>query len=640
MSKFSKSLSLSLLFFSTVLSITDGYSQLNPIIDSIPMGDGKKLAADIYIPSGMSSGPVILIQTPYNRQLFKLGLPLGIGMNINTSNYIFVVTDWRGFYGSRNAAYIGSPDRGEDGYSTVEWIASQSWSNGKIGTWGPSALGKVQYQTAKTKPPHLTCINPLVGAPQFEYQEYYPGGILRTEYVEQLDQLGYGLSPGVLAHPYYDFTWVFSESANNYPDSIEIPTFMIGGWYDHNISLMLDFYNGISTKSPVSVRDKHKLLMGPWAHGGKGTAKVGSTNQGQLSFPNATNKNDSMSLQFFDFYLRGVSNGWDLQPAITYYQIGDNNWNSTSVWPPTGNTTIDFYCHSNGKLNINAPTVSNDSLKYLYNPLEPSPTVGGATLRNDLNQGPYDQSPIVESRNDVLIFTTDALVNPVRLKGMVTVKLKVSSNRLDTDFDVRLTDVYPDGKSILVTDAALRMRFRNGFSKADESFMSAGTVYDCIIELPSTCITFLPGHKIRLVISSSNYPKYNRNMNNGGVLYAGNSTDSVDNPLVATNVVHLSSTNASKITMPLYDYKQSVTTVNGQTRTVPLYPVPSSNLVNIDLSGFSPESIVTVRDMTGREIFRTKGDKLLTIDITEWPAGVYTLQVEDEFGSSTNKIVK
>src|SRR5574337_1004941 len=151
------------LFTLIVLSSLKMLAILNPIGDSIPMSDGRKLAADIYIPSGMSSGPVILIQTPYNRLIYRFaGLPLQIGMNINSCNYILVITDWRGFYGSKKAAYAGSPAIGDDGYSTVEWIAQQTWSNGKIGTHGPSALGRVQFQTAQKNPPHLTCICPLV----------------------------------------------------------------------------------------------------------------------------------------------------------------------------------------------------------------------------------------------------------------------------------------------------------------------------------------------------------------------------------------------------------------------------------------------------------------------------------------------
>jgi predicted acyl esterase len=621
----------------TLLYVLEAKAQLNPVVDSIPMSDGRKLAADIYIPNGMTNGPVILIQTPYNRQLFRFSLPMGIGLNLNSSNYIFVITDWRGFYGSRNAAYAGSPDRGKDGYSTVEWIAGQSWSNGKVGTWGASALGKVQYQTAKTHPPHLVCINPLVAGPQFEYEEYYPGGALRTEYLEQLDQLGYGLSPLIMAHPYFDFTWVVSETSNSYPDSIAVPCFMIGGWYDHNVRLMMEFYDLIKQRSPSAVKDAHKLLMGPWEHGGKGNAKVGTSTQGQLSYPNAQSKNDSMSIQFFDYYLRGISNGWNNMPNITYYQMGENKWTNTASWPPTGSTMVEMFLHGEGK--INTTKGGNDStLNYQYDPQNPSPTIGGCTLRTDLDQGPYDQKPDVESRNDILIFSTDVLTEALVVKGVIKVHLKVSSDKLDTDFDIRLTDVYPDGRSMLLNDAVFRMRFREGFAVNNIKMMSSGTVYDCIIELPATCITFLPGHRMRLIVSSSNYPKYNRNMNNGGNMYPGNSLDSVLNPEVASNTVYMSAFNASKIVLPLYDYTSSIQSLS--TELLKVWPNPSDNLLNIDISQFNSDCTITIRDLEGRVVMQFQGQDSNELDISTLAQGLYIIEVRDTFRSANVQFVK
>ncbi|HEY1046934.1 MAG TPA: CocE/NonD family hydrolase, partial [Bacteroidia bacterium] len=560
-------------------SIHSAKAVLTPIVDSIPMSDGRKLAADIYIPKGMTSGPVILIQTPYNRQASRLtGLPMGIGTKVDSSKFIFVVTDWRGFYGSKKAAYIGSPDRGTDGYSTVEWIANQSWSNGKVGTWGPSALGKVQYQTAQKRPPHLVCICPLVAGPQFEYQEYFPNGVLRTEYVEQLDQLGFGLTASLMAHPYYDATWTYAETLNHYTDSLQVPVLMIGGWYDHNVELMLDCFKGMINGPSSNVKDKHKLVMGPWVHGGHGAAKVGTSLQGQLSYPNAEDVNDSMALKFFDFYLRQVSNSWNSLPVVTYYQMGENKWLSSNTWPPTGISNTDYYMNKSGLLSKVSPSSNNDTLCFTYDPTKPSPTIGGCTLRNDLDQGPYDQSVSVENKGDILVFTSDVLTSPLTIKGNVVVNLKVSSDQLDTDFDVRLTDVYPDGKSMLLNDACFRMRFRNGFTKALEAMMTPGTVYNCNIELPATCITFAVGHRFRIDISSSNYPKYNRNMNNGANMYPGNSTDSLLNPNTAFNTVYVNSVNASKVVLPITP-NTDISDIISLDRVMGLYPNPSNDRV-------------------------------------------------------------
>ena len=627
---------LALLFYSQ-----HAFAILTPVVDSIPLKDGKKMAVDIYKPVGMTSGPVILVQTPYNRQLYRFGLPLGIGNNLNSSNYIMVVADWRGFYGSKKAAYPGSPTMGDDGYSAVEWVATQTWCNGKIGTWGPSALGRVQYQTAAKNPPHLTCICPLVAAPQYEFEEYFPNGVLRTEYVQQLDQLGYGLSKTLMAHPYYDNTWSFVEAANNYPDSIRVPCFMIGGWYDHTIEFMLPYFNQIRNSTATAVKNKHKILVGPWVHGGHGTAQVGSNVQGELNYPNSAGWNDSLAMQYFDFYLRGQNNGWDANAFVTYYQMGENKWLNSSTWPLTTTVNIEFYLHKDGSMDNVKPTVSGDSLSYNYNPLDPSPTVGGSTLRNDLDQGPYNQVAKVESRNDILIFSTATLAKDAVLKGSVSIHLKVSSDKLDTDFDVRLTDVYPDGRSMLVLDKCMRMRFRNGNTLALTAMMVPGKVYDCELVLPATCLTFLAGHKIRLDISSSNYPRFNRNMNTGGTMYPGNSLDSLVNPVTAKNSIYVNSVYASSMTMPLVGYSSGIQNTP-TTSTFLLYPNPTSAFINIDLPDQNSHYIINIYNAIG-ELVYTKAINMqnnLPIAIAHLAAGVYEVQLSDGQQVITQNFVK
>lgn len=618
----------------------ESFAILTPLVDSIPMSDGKKLAADVYIPQGTTQKPVILVQTPYNRLLYRIvGLPLGVDMDLDNSPYIFVIVDWRGFYGSAAAKYPGAPDNGTDGFHVVEWIAQQSWSNDKIGTWGPSALGKVQFSTAKKNPPHLTCICPLVAGPQYNYDEYFPNGALRTEYVQQLDGLGFGMSTVLMQHPTRDITWTVAENLNFYPDSIRVPCFMIGGWYDHNIEVMLDFFNGIQTRSPANVRDQHRLLMGPWAHGGNGNAKVGTPNQGQLDYPNAENWNDSLALMFFDYYLRGINNGWEQSPVIQYYQMGENTWQSASSWPPAGGTNTNFYFHKNGLLDRSIPANNGDSLTYNYDPNNPSPTVGGTTLRNDLDQGPFDQAPVVEIRNDLLIFTTNTLTQNVVMKGSPVVYLKVSSNRRDTDFGVRLTDVYPDGRSMLVHDGVMRMRFRNGERPADTSLIFPGNIYDCTIELPSTAITFLAGHKIRVDVSSSNYPRFNRNMNTGGVMYPGNSLDSLLNPVVAANTVYANSLNASYISLPLVGFTGVDDAIAEE--EVKIFPNPVNGLLNIQMKENEVRK-VTVYNPLGRVVLVKEINGSGVLDFSGFDQGIYLIEITERSGANIcyKKVVK
>lgn len=213
-------LSLSLVFV-----VRMGFSQLVPTYNDIliPMRDNLNLEADVYIPAGVDSAQVILIQTPYNKDLFSWSLPMGVGLNLNAYPYIWVIVDWRGFYGSAGAA-TANANRGEDAYDVCEWIVDQPWHLDRIGTWGPSALGGIQYQMIRENHPNHTCAVPLVAHAHQSYDSYFTGGVLEKARLEQLDALGYGLSPIVLANPYYNTLWQYSESTTWYPPDIKIPT--------------------------------------------------------------------------------------------------------------------------------------------------------------------------------------------------------------------------------------------------------------------------------------------------------------------------------------------------------------------------------------------------------------------------------
>ena len=612
------------LFIAVLISSLSLFSQLNPIVDSIPMRDGKKLAADIYIPTSLAQGgPVILIQTPYNRLYYRYSLPLGVGLNLSSSNYIFVIVDWRGFYGSASAMVVNA-NRGQDGYDVVEWIATQTWSNGKIGTWGPSALGKIQFQTAKENPPHLTCIAPLVAAPQFDYSEYYPGGVYRTEYVQQLDNLGYGLSTFVLGNPFFSNTWTYVQNQNYYPSSIKVPAFMIGGWYDFNVEFMLPFFSGIQVSSDISVRNQHKLMMGPWAHGGFGQANVGTCQQGELTFNEACHWSDSLVNRYFDAYLRDVDNNWSSEPVVRYFQIGENIWRESQQWPINGIQLVKLYFTENMTLQTSASGSNNAFSTITYDPRNPSPTIGGPTLRNDLLQGPYDQAPLVESRNDVLVFSTPVLSQNVRLVGSSKIHLFVSSNRPDSDFAIRLTDVYPDGKSMFVADGIKRMRFRNGYRTSDTASMVAGTVYEVEIDLPNTATTFLAGHRIRVDITSSNYPRFDRNLNNGGAMYVAGDT------LVAENKVFHNASQASYIEMKLESYPTLTADFQSQ-KTLKISPIPANNVLKI--SSTDKIGKLEIFNLMGEIVFsEISTNQEIQIDISKFKSGYYFVKTSLGFG--------
>jgi predicted acyl esterase len=594
----------------------------------IPMSDNMTLAGDIYLPENWTSGPVILIQTPYNKNLVHfVGLPLGVGYNQEESPYAFVIVDWRGRFGSLDAAYIGAPDTGEDGYDVVEWIAAQEWSDGNIGTWGPSALGRVQYETARNHPPHLKCIAPLVAAPTYSYQEYFVNGVARTEFIEQLDNLGFNMSTGLYAHPYFDFSWLAVETYYDFMDEIDIPVFMIAGWYDHNIDLMLPSFSSLQSSSDPDVQDQHKLLIGPWAHGGNGTASVGSPNQGQLSYPEADGMNNQMVLQFFDYYLKGIQNGWSEVAPVTYFQMGENNWQTSASWPPVIDENLKLYFSNDGSLSPGLP-LSSASLQLTYDPNDPSPTIGGPTLRNDLEQGPFDQAPQVESRNDILAFTTSELSAPVVIKGQPELKVTLSSDVLDTDIAVRFCDVYPDGRSMLISDGIYRLRFLNGFDETDETFLVPGQDYEVSFLLPNTSITFPVGHKIRVNISGSNYPRFNRNMNTGGEMYPDGNGDSLIDPLIAHSLIQMSTdgNNGSYITIPIVgDYPSSVNEVSYIHFS--MSPNPTSDHVSIQFEKWNSSEVLSIFDGQGKLIQEIKVlSPWLKLDVSNWSSGVYTLK--------------
>lgn len=600
---------------------------LTPQVDSIPMRDGKKLAADVYLPGGGTAArPTILIQTPYNRLLYRWGLPLGIGVQINQCNYNIVILDWRGFFGS-SQAMVAQPNRGYDGYDAVEWIATQPWSDGNVGTWGPSALGRIQYLTAKEDPPHLKCIVPVVASPYYKYNEYYPGGVLRTEYVQQLDQLGFGIGLLVYPHPFYDIVWQYTENNSNYPQSIKVPCFMVGGWYDHNINEMVDFFASIHTSSPVTVRNKHKLLVGPWVHGGHSTAYVGSSAQGELDYPLAAGWGDSLSLMFFDYYLRNISNNWETHQPVIYYTMGVHEWNQTAAWPPSGTQNIVLKVTDSNQL---TEGTVNGLVEYdfPYDPSDPSPTHGGATLRNDLLQGPYDQTQIVESRNDVLILTTEEFAAPVHIKGKPVVHLNIRSSSKDTDFAVRLCDVYPDGRSMLLTDGIKRCRFIGGYTVNDTASVVPGNDYVLEVELSHLAQAFMPGHRLRLIISGSNYPRYDNNLNNGGLMYAAGDTVSA-----TLSVVSFSNTNASYISFPGEITTGIVQKESGNEFRI--FPVPVTDILFIE--GTKPAAWI-LTDMSGREIIHFHTEQYGNLDVSFLAPGMYILK--ERTGSARYQIIK
>jgi predicted acyl esterase len=478
----------------------------------LPMRDGVKLATDVYLPDQEGPFPVVFIRTPYNRVMGA-----GFAPEAAKRGIVLVVQDTRGRFASEGDNFAFDADawgERQDGLDTINWIVKQPWCNGKIGTFGGSALSITTLLLAGTGTPHLEAQVLPVGAPNL-YEVVYKGGVFRKSLVEDWIRIS-KFSPGALAlwvsHPAYDDYWKHRDLTGRY-SRINAAAVHLGGWYDIFAQGTIDSFKGYQYRGGPRARGRQKLIMGPWTHG------ILTEKSGQLTFPKA-NKPPSRatdSWSWLETHLKGIDPGFDQEPAITYYVMGDafdktapgNVWRTSKIWPLPEARQLKYFLHADRSLSIQKPG-TDSPLGFTYDPRNPSPTVGGIQL--SIPAGPMEQSK-VESRSDVLLFSTGPIVEPVEVTGRVQARLWIASDCPDTDFILQLCDVYPDDRSFNVCEGALRVRFRGGFRK--EKLMKSGRVYPIDIDLWSTSIIFNRGHKIRLQVRSSSVPGYDPNPNTG-----------------------------------------------------------------------------------------------------------------------------
>ncbi|MFA6570634.1 MAG: CocE/NonD family hydrolase [Bacteroidota bacterium] len=586
----------------------------------------KYLNADVYSIDTTVPKPVILIQTPYNKDNYRImnQLPSMSGAAnhmTDTVNYNYVVLDWRGFYSNKNQD-ISSYDRGLDGYDAIEWIALQNWCNGKLGTIGASALGVIQYQTARRQPPHLVCCVPLVKDYKSKYEDYFYGGDYRKEHVEALQNLGFFPTSLVTSHPTYDIVWKTLENNSDYPEDIQVPVFIISGWFDHFPDAVLRSFNDLKEKSGANVRFKHKLMFGPWLH-----SDVGLLKQGELEFPSAKDSSSVAAQRFFDFYIRNIQNGWDNEPTVKYFEMGTNQWKTANDWKNLPRTSDSLFLDKNGILGFAQPDFINDSAQVLFDPKNPSPSIGGSRFNpfdRSTPDGPRDIKDTIENRNDVLIWTSPVLESDLNINGKTVINLYISSDRKDTDFGVRLTDVYPDGRSMIITQGIKRMRFRNSYS--DEELLTPYRIYPVSIELESLSQVFLTGHRLRIDITDSDYPMFDINLNNGGELYKPGDT------LTATNTVYFGSQYPSAVvfqTPAVNDVTDNNLNSNNSFK-IKLFPVPVDNELTIEINSLiESNGKIIITDILGNAVQSTdkislyKGNNYVHTNLKDVQSGIY-----------------
>jgi hypothetical protein len=505
----------------------------------VAMRDGVRLSANVFLASERARVPALLVRTPYGK---------GADITANYQafvehGYAIVVQDVRGRYESEGA-FQPLTQEVHDGDDTLNWIARQPWSDGKIGMMGGSYVGIVQWKAALANNPHLKAIFPVVsGYDDYRDRYYSTGGALklgnRLEWMsENLRAPGYHqdfsqfvlhlpvrsadlaalgwTSPmyrEVMEHPAFDGFWR-AISTKEQLDKVRVPVFAVGGWYDNFVQSDLEAFAALRKRSGVN-----RVLVGPWAH------------NMSLPFEDANFGADAsvpvraLQLEWFDQWLMGKDAPLLSKPPVKIFVMGSNLWREEQAWPPPEARQKILYLESAGKANSLAgdgalsdkPARKAAADQFVFDPYDPVPTRGGAVCCNPrvFPWGPMDQRP-VEHRKDVLVYTTKPLKHDVEAIDSVQAVLYVASSARDTDFTAKLVDVFPDGAARNLTDGILRLRYRNSLEKPE--LATAGEIYRVTVDTGVTGNVFLKGHRIRLEISSSNFPRFDRNANTGGAV--------------------------------------------------------------------------------------------------------------------------
>ncbi|MBA3722445.1 MAG: CocE/NonD family hydrolase [Parachlamydiaceae bacterium] len=501
----------------------------------IPMRDGKLLPTDIYLPSPDAKGlPCILLRSPAGRKSTHW---LGFA-KMAKAGFVIAIQDTRSAVDKEGKTFPFMSDgwgKAQDGFDTVEWLAKSPYTDGKIGTWGSSALGITQQLMAPANPPHLKCQYIIFAASSLYHHAIFPGGQLLKNQTENWLGL-YAPDPGVFSYisqrPFYNDFWKQLDTVH-IAHRIQVPAIHVGGWFDTFLQGTIDAFSSRQYYGGEGAKGTQKLVIGPWTHYWPVSTKLGD-----FDVPKEGHKPpfDITPKHWFDHYLKGEKNGAEHLPNVIYYVMGTfdgsessgNVWRTSKVWPvPSVKTAL--YLTSEGGLQEEIPF--NGVNFYNYNPSDPAPTTGGHNLF--LEAGPKDQQKI-ELRDDVVVFTSEPFDDDVEMTGTITAKIFFKTDQLDTDLVLKISDVYPDGRSILITDGIYRLGVmahqdpklpiepvpvsvsadakihQHEFMKMD--LPKPSEIY---VDLLPTSMVFAKGHSIRLSITSSNYPRFEKNMNVG-----------------------------------------------------------------------------------------------------------------------------
>jgi putative CocE/NonD family hydrolase len=570
----------------------------------VPMRDGIRLATDVYRPAEGGPVPVLLARLPYNKELALMTFRAIDVQRVVQAGYAVVLHDCRGRFASEGE-FTPMVNEASDGAETVAWIARQPWSTGQVGTVGGSYLGFTQWLLARERPEALRAMAPFITTSDYYHAPWrHTGGVFELGLslffslgmafeevqrqvrkgkasMEQTEALRRAMSPPNppfehlplvnmpllrqfapyylewLAHPSYDDYWQ-SLAHSTFYEQITVPALHLGGWYDVFLGPTLENYTGMKQRGgSVLARQHQRLLIGPWSHGGF-TGVFPERNYGLAASGDVVDLT-GVQLRWFDHWLKGVDNGVEQDKPVKLFVMGLDLWREEDDWPLPDTHYRPYYLHSgghansaagDGTLSTAAPTGQEGEDVYLYDPHQPVPTVGGAILLSSslmgMDQGPRDQRS-VEVREDVLCYCTPILEQPVEVTGPIELVLFVSSSTRDTDFTGKLVDVSPDGRAEILTDGILRARYRESFTMP--KWLEPGQVYELHLDLWATSNLFKKGHRIRLEVSSSNFPRFDRNTNTGGAIETETELDVVQ----AVNRVYHDAAHPSHLLLPIIE---------------------------------------------------------------------------------------
>ena len=599
----------------------------------ITMRDGIRIPADIYRPKDTSKRyPAIWVRTPYNFNFWDVNNNVPRDMSTALRNvkrgYVHVDMQERGhFFAEGNWDILGPPLT--DGWDELEWMTSQPWSNGKVGTTGCSSTAEWQPAVASLGHPGFAAMNVQgfgagVGrvGPYYEAGNWYRGGAVQMLFIDWLysqqnqsrplfprsatqEELIQGSKLFDLAQPRAPVDWakafwhlptqdllkaldgprgIFADSmpvatggamvkrAPNDPAwyrgglwhdnmPLNVPGLWYMSWYDVSVGPNITMYNHVRATAEGDVADQQWVVIAPTTHCGMRRTDTGADGGpvgpaeyvvGERALGDVRFNYHEIMYQFFDRFLKGQGGAvLDTLPKVHYFTMGSNEWNSAETWPPEGAQEMTFYLSSGGHANTMAgdgmlalsPPQTDRPDRFTYDPMDPVMSHGGNVCcqGNATTAGAFDQR-VMENRADILVYTSEPFTEGTEVTGPIVPKLFVSSDARDTDFTVKVIDVYPDGRAYNLDESIQRMRYRNGYDQP-LAWMRSGEVYEVTLQPLTTSNYFDVGHRLRIEVSSSNFPRFDRNLNTGGNNY--DETEGV----VAHNVVHHSAQYPSQITI-------------------------------------------------------------------------------------------